>query len=277
MLGMLKLGLALSLSLGALSTDFQGLQLQLINKISAVNSRDSLETELRAMLEKLQALPKQPGGEIAVIGGGLSGLTATLRLLEQGEKVILIDKSPFFGGNSAKASSGINGALTELQKGQSIEDSPDHFYNDTMQSAQRPPDSYTSSLARRMADDSKNAVEWIADRANVDLEDVGQMGGHTIARTHRPRGRLSGAAFISGLENAIMRHKNFKNAKIHKGVALEGMEQVGSGDLWELKLRRAKGGEEFAIKVQSVVLATGGFGADSGTGGLLQVMYRTVP
>lgn len=40
--------------------------------------------------------------DTAVIGGGLSGLTAALRLLESGASVALIDKAPFFGGNSAK-------------------------------------------------------------------------------------------------------------------------------------------------------------------------------
>ena len=35
--------------------------------------------------------------------------------LESGVKVLVVDKSSFFGGNSTKATSGINGALTKSQ------------------------------------------------------------------------------------------------------------------------------------------------------------------
>ena len=83
-----------------------------------------------------------------------------------------------------------------------------HTQEDTLKSSQRDEGSYTSGLARRMANDSKLAVEWVESRAGLELVDVGQMGGHSAARTHRPRGRLSGAAFISGLERAVMRFKD---------------------------------------------------------------------
>ena len=43
-----------------------------------------------------------------VIGGGLSGLTAAISLVDRGATVILVEKNPFIGGNSAYASSGIN-------------------------------------------------------------------------------------------------------------------------------------------------------------------------
>ncbi|CAD6913991.1 unnamed protein product, partial [Tilletia controversa] len=45
-----------------------------------------------------------------VVGGGLSGLSAAHTLYERGANVLVLDKNPFFGGNSTKATSGINGA-----------------------------------------------------------------------------------------------------------------------------------------------------------------------
>ena len=45
-----------------------------------------------------------------IIGSGLSGLSAALTLVDRGAKVVIIEKQPFMGGNSAYASSGINAA-----------------------------------------------------------------------------------------------------------------------------------------------------------------------
>ena len=52
---------------------------------------------------------------VIVVGGGLSGLSACHTVLERGANVLLVDKNNFLGGNSTKATSGINGALTNTQ------------------------------------------------------------------------------------------------------------------------------------------------------------------
>ena len=47
---------------------------------------------------------------VVVIGGGLAGLAATFEAAQSSQThVTLIDKEPRTGGNSAKATSGING------------------------------------------------------------------------------------------------------------------------------------------------------------------------
>ncbi len=46
---------------------------------------------------------------IIVVGGGLAGLSAAHTALQNGANVLVLDKSPFCGGNSTKATSGING------------------------------------------------------------------------------------------------------------------------------------------------------------------------
>ena len=51
-----------------------------------------------------------------VVGGGLAGVSAANTVLECGGRVVLVDKSAFCGGNSTKATSGINGAETQTQK-----------------------------------------------------------------------------------------------------------------------------------------------------------------
>ena len=53
----------------------------------------------------------------AMVGGGLAGVSAA-----NTGKVVLVDKSAFCGGNSTKATSGINGAKTQTQKTKKVED-----------------------------------------------------------------------------------------------------------------------------------------------------------
>ena len=52
---------------------------------------------------------QQQQNKVIVIGGGLAGLSAAHTILENGGSVCLLDKSAFLGGNSTKATSGING------------------------------------------------------------------------------------------------------------------------------------------------------------------------
>ena len=57
-----------------------------------------------------QQQQQQQQNKVIVIGGGLAGLSAAHTILENGGSVVLLDKSAFLGGNSTKATSGINGA-----------------------------------------------------------------------------------------------------------------------------------------------------------------------
>ena len=57
-----------------------------------------------------------PQGQAIVVGGGLAGFSAAHTLLEHGVRCCLIEKSPYPGGNSCKATSGINGAAIEIKK-----------------------------------------------------------------------------------------------------------------------------------------------------------------
>ena len=67
-----------------------------------------------------------------VVGGGLAGVSAANSVLENGGRVVLLDKSAFCGGNSTKATSGINGAGTKTQQVKGIKDSVELFTQDTM-------------------------------------------------------------------------------------------------------------------------------------------------
>ena len=102
-----------------------------------------------------------------VVGGGLSGLSASCHtLIEGGSKVTLIEKNAFLGGNSTKATSGLNESGTRTQKKLGIGDSYEAFLEDTVRSATGKktgpmPEPYP--LAKVVAGESADAVHWIQD------------------------------------------------------------------------------------------------------------------
>ena len=73
--------------------------------------------------------------KVIVVGGGLSGLSAAHTVIEHGGNVILLDKNPFCGGNSTKATSGLNGSETKTQIRKNINDSNEAFELDVARSA----------------------------------------------------------------------------------------------------------------------------------------------
>ena len=79
----------------------------------------------------------------------------------------------FFGGNSTKATSGINGAGTRTQNDLEIRDSVKQFYDDTLKSAR---DKARPDLIKVLTYQSAAAVEWLQDVFNLDLTLVSRLG-----------------------------------------------------------------------------------------------------
>ena len=77
------------------------------------------------------------------------------------------------GGNSTKATSGINGALTRTQVDTNIADSVKQFYDDTLKSAR---EKARPDLIKVLTYKSSSAVEWLQDVFNLDLTLVSRLG-----------------------------------------------------------------------------------------------------
>lgn len=131
-----------------------------------------------------------------ILGSGCAGLCTALRLLDAGAHVVLMDKEKRTGGNSVKASSGINAYNTAAASADgSAHDSVEAFAQDTAKSAKRNPE----GLIGILAESSGAAIEWLKERAAVDLSKVSQLGGHSFARTHRPASGPVGAELTYSL------------------------------------------------------------------------------
>jgi heterodisulfide reductase subunit A len=61
------------------------------------------EVLLREKIQQLRKSREDSGyGDVMVVGGGISGIQASLDLADTGFKVYLIDKSPAIGGHMAQ-------------------------------------------------------------------------------------------------------------------------------------------------------------------------------
>jgi succinate dehydrogenase/fumarate reductase flavoprotein subunit len=95
--------------------------------------------------------------KVIIVGGGLS---AAHSAIEGGASVLLFDKQPFLGGNSTKATSGLNAALTKTQIIKNIPDSEEVFEKDTLSSHLRN-DSTPYPFAKTPTKESDHCVECL--------------------------------------------------------------------------------------------------------------------
>ena len=190
---------------------------------------------------------------VVVVGSGLAGLSSAYTLLLRNVPVVLLEKGEKFGGNSMKASSGINGMRTETQKLKGIEDSFEVFYNDTINSAKHVGD---KDLQRVLVNDSTKAIDWLKTSIGVPLNVVNRLGGHSQTRTHRSEGVPPGFEIISKL---LAKVKEQPGIELHNGAKLTGLDIVDN-KVKGVKYLNVTSGEESTIKASNVVIATGGFG-----------------
>lgn len=203
---------------------------------------------------------------IIVVGGGLSGLSAAHTIYLAGGNVVVLDKQNFFGGNSTKATSGINGALTRTQVDLGIQDSVKQFYDDTLKSAR---DKARPDLIKVLTYKSAAAVEWLQEVFNLDLTLVSRLGGHSQPRTHRGHdAKFPGMAITYALMQRLeeLAESDPERVQIIKKARVTSLNKNGNtitGVTYELN------GEAQSLD-GPVVLATGGYAADFGDTSLLQ-------
>jgi len=120
-----------------------------------------------------------------------------------------------------------------------------------------------------LASNSGEAIEWIQKRGDIALDKVGQLGGHSAARTYRPSTGLAGQELVYALQRVV---KKFPKERMTimtrtRATKLIMAEDGGvAGVEWENVKAKTKG--SFAVK--NVLIATGGFAS----GGSMLEKYR---
>ncbi len=190
--------------------------------------------------------------DIVIVGAGGAGMTAAIKATQAGKNVILLEKMPYAGGNTTKATGGMNAAETHYQKEQGIEDTVAQFIEDTITGGHN---LNNRALVAVMAENSAKGIDWL-DSIGAPLPKVSFSGGATNARIHSPEdgsgvGAYLVTAFLKKMEelNVNVMYDTKATELIYENGAVTGVMAEGKAN-------------KYAIHAKSVILTTGGFGSN---------------
>ena len=213
---------------------------------------------------------------VVVVGSGLAGITASIKLLYSGISITILEKADRLGGNSMKASSGINATVTnqQIEKG-ILGDSVQSFLEDSINSGKGLSD---VGLLELLTKNSKLSIEWLtSSEIGVDLLEVSLLGGHSFPRTHKGKSKPPGFAIMSALINILDKFKAdtssatlrvLKNCKLSGILSSEGKKKIVGVEYEESETLKNK------LPCDHLILATGGYSADFSSQNSLLKKYR---
>ena len=240
--------------------------------------------------------------DVVVVGAGGAGMTAAITATDAGKKVIVVESQPIAGGNSVRSTGGMNAAKTPYQDKNEFKEAAgvektlataaEKFADNATITAlaatvksqwdayQANPQGYFDSvelmeldtmiggkgknnpeLVKALAENSADAIEWLAS-IGAEVKNVGAFGGASVKRIHRPvnaDGKVTavGAYIVPILEKNLQdRNVQFLFDTTANEIIMKDGKAVGIKGT-------GKDGHKVTINAKSVVIATGGFGANA--------------
>lgn len=188
--------------------------------------------------------------DVIIIGSGGTGLTSAIQAYELGLSPVILEKMDKIGGNTTRASSGMNAAETSVQLDHKIVDSFEDFYNETYLGGGK---QNNTELLKFFTEHGALAIDWLAQHG-IELDDLTITGGMKTMRTHRPSSLAPiGGYLVTELLKWVAKDEIplFANIKVTDLLTENG----------QITGVKAETDQEVTIKADAVVLATGGFGA----------------
>lgn len=219
-------------------------------------------------------------GKVIVVGGGLAGLMATIKIAEAGKQVDLFSLVPVKRSHSVCAQGGINGAVNTKGEG----DSPWIHFDDTVYGgdflANQPP-------VKAMCDAAPGIINLL-DRMGVmfnrtpeGLLDFRRFGGTQHHRTAYA-GATTGQQLLYALDEQVRRHEVAGLVNKYEGWDFLGIIQDETGACRGIVAQNMTTMEIESFPADAVLLATGGPGIIFGkstnsvinTGSAASVVYQ---
>lgn len=208
--------------------------------------------QIKVEKEKTEVSDKE--ADIIIIGAGGAGMSAAVEAASAGKSVIIVEKMPIVGGNTNRATGGINASETSIQETEGIEDTTDTYYDDTFKGGKEEND---PELLRVMVENSASAVDWL-NELGAGLTRVSLSGGATNPRIHTPAdGSAVGPVVVEVLQNRL---KELDVEILMETTVTKILEEEGQATGVEAV---TIDGSTFLIKADAVIIAAGGFGANS--------------
>ncbi len=195
---------------------------------------------------------------IAVVGGGLAGLMATMKLAEQGHKVKLFSLVPVKRSHSVCAQGGINGAVNIRGEG----DSPYLHFEDTVMGGDflnhQPP-------VMRMAERAP-ALIYLLDRMGVPFNRTSEgllsfrRFGGTLKHRTAYAGATTGQQLLYALDEQVRRWEVMNAVEKYESWEFLGLIKDAKGVCVGLTCQNLRTMEIQSFATDAVVMATGGCG-----------------
>ncbi len=202
--------------------------------------------------------------EVVIIGSGFAGLAAAIEAKRQGAKdVVVFEKMPVFGGNSA-----VNGGLyaapnTPLQKKEGVKDSPEKMISDQMISGRGVAD---RELLLHVAKHAREALQLTIDAGAEYLPYLQQLGGHSVPRTYQTT-VACGAGIVQPLvkESRKLGVQLINRSKFENLIFDDAGRVVGVTILQGYYFGYDQPGKLINVRAKrGVIIATGGFAQNIG-------------
>ena len=235
--------------------------------------------------------------DVAIVGAGGAGMTAAITAAGEGKSVVILESQPMVGGNSVRATGGMNAGKTVYQDENEFGESAGvektlktaaekYADNETITALaktvseqwaayQADPKGYFDSVELMELDtmiggkginnpelvEELDGVEWLK-KYGINLTSVGSFGGASVKRIHRPVDG-DGKTVSVGSYMIPLLQENCDKAGVQTLLNTTATEILtdANGAAVGVKATGASG-ETVTVNAKAVVLATGGFGAN---------------
>ena len=240
--------------------------------------------------------------DVVVIGAGGAGMTAAMTVADAGQKVVILESQAMVGGNSARATGGMNAAKTVYQDENEFDQAAGvektlataaekYADNETITALaktvseqwaayQANPTGYFDSvelmeldtmvggkginnpeLVKTLCEGTADAIDWL-DENGITLHNVSSFGGASVKRIHRPVNEEGKVVSVGAYMIPLLQENCEKRGiDIVLNTTVDTILTDANGAAVGVS-GTDKDGNTVVVNAKSVILATGGFGAN---------------
>ena len=240
--------------------------------------------------------------DVVVIGAGGAGMTAAMTAADAGQKVVILESQAMVGGNSARATGGMNAAKTVYQDENEFDQAAGvektlataaekYADNETITALaktvseqwaayQASPTGYFDSvelmeldtmvggkgindpeLVKTLCEGTADAIDWL-DENGITLHNVSSFGGASVKRIHRPVNEEGKVVSVGAYMIPLLQENCEKRGiDIVLNTTVDTILTDANGAAVGVS-GTDKDGNTVVVNAKSVILATGGFGAN---------------